>query len=206
MAKRNFSKLLEEVASTSVIELVPEPPKPQGETGKACWAGVITVSSEDTIQDTYEKLVKNNILSAPVRAGIHEEDARTYHGFVDMLDLVGFVVKKMNLLGSDLTTVAQVQERLAEVKDTFSQTYVKDLEPGKGHRSSLASFPLNENFSLYTVLELLAYSNCARIPVLNDHSKVSNIITATKRTSCSTISSPWGLSQSADRDNGGLFA
>ena len=103
------------------------------------------MSSEDTILDTYEKLVNNNILSAPVRAGIHEQSPRTYHGFVglfcffwgggergrgrrerviflcsplilfsffffsDMLDLVGFVVKKMDLVGADLATVAQVQ-------------------------------------------------------------------------------------------------
>ncbi len=57
------------------------------QSGKSYWHGIVTVSSDDSVRGAFEKLVKNNILSAPVRSAAHVDeqavhDHSTYGGFV----------------------------------------------------------------------------------------------------------------------------
>lgn len=110
-----WNPLILQMVLTSVDELVPAPPPPAGHSGKSYWHGIVTVSSDDSVRGAFEKLVKNNILSAPVRSAAHVDeqavhDHSTYGGFVDMLDLVDFVVRKLHFHenGSDFSFVEEV--------------------------------------------------------------------------------------------------
>mmetsp|Transcript_34021 Transcript_34021/g.46564 ORF Transcript_34021/g.46564 Transcript_34021/m.46564 type:complete len:337 (-) Transcript_34021:89-1099(-) len=167
-----------ELIKAPVMDLVPEPPKPAGQSGIDFWAGVVTVSNEDSVRTAFERLVKNNILSAPVRAGIHQPHLHLYYGFIEMLNLLDFVVKKLDVGDrASVMTVSDVQDKLSSLQDTLDNTPVGELL--QASKSSAISFPLNEEFSLYTVTEILAFSGSHRLPILNDHKKVVNVITQT---------------------------
>jgi CBS domain-containing protein len=166
------------LAKTPVDELVPEAPRPAGESGKSYWRGIITVSNDDSVRAAFEKLVKNGILSAPVRSGVHGSDQNTYHGFVDMLDLVDFVVRSLHIGDdSDLHTVTDVQNRLTELQETLNAASVSDLLVCPSHRASLSCFPVPDGITLFSVFDMLASSGSFRIPILNSFKKIVNVIT-----------------------------
>jgi len=181
MADASLSPLLLHLATTPVDELVPEAPRPAGESGKSYWRGIITVSSDDTVRAAFEKLVKNNILSAPVRSGgdgVHGDQNNTYHGFVDMLDLVDFVVRSLRISDDrDLQTVTDVQNRLNEFQETLNDANVNDLLVHASHRGSMSCFSVPDGITLFSVLDMLASSGSYRIPILNTFKKVVNVIT-----------------------------
>jgi len=177
VGQERWSPILFHFTRTFVDELVPEAPRPAGQSGKSYWHGIVSVSNEDSVRVAFEKLVKNNILSAPVRAGLHEENQNTYTGFVDMLDLVDFVVKKIHIGSQELATVEEVQTRLNELQETLNHSTVKDLLVSPSHRSTLSCYPVPDGVTIFSVFDMLAWSGSYRLPVLNSSKKVVNVIT-----------------------------
>jgi len=171
----NNGKLIVKLAATPVDELVPEAPKPGGSGGIDYWKGIVTLSENDSVRNGMERLESHNFLSAPLRTGVTGKDDSHYNygGFVDMLDLLSFV---MSALGEKRpATMDEVRDRVREAQDAFDNTTLKAFAGVK--RRSTAYFPLPEGCSLYPVAELLAWSGTHRVPIVKHNSKISNVIT-----------------------------
>lgn len=68
---------------------------------------VIVVPHDISAADGFQYLVKNNILSAPV----YNATTKKYHGFLDMHDIVSFVVLEVWLCVIRVHFICPVRER-----------------------------------------------------------------------------------------------
>jgi len=128
---------------------------------------VITVQSNETPFDGFKKLIQHNILSAPV----FDLQTKKYTGFLDMRDLVSFVVFVDDDQKSDVP--ANLQDLIMHGIKLFKQpvdgvtcTYLSRRNP---------MHPIHANDTLLQAVEILA-KGIHRLPVLNDHGEVINII------------------------------
>jgi len=125
---------------------------------------IITVEHKEALSSAFKKLIDNNILSLPVLLPNGQ-----YHGFLDVLDVVNWVVKAIGedvLDKEDLdfqtirsfqeATVAQVMKYPVSKKNPFH--------------------PFKVGSTLLSAVEELARGT-HRIPVLNDDGKLVNILT-----------------------------
>jgi len=146
------------LADTSVSAL----PTPKGE--------VIVVSSAESPYDGFKKLISHNILSAPV----WDLKEKKYTGFLDMRDLVSFVVFIDDDQKSDVPS--NLQELVHHGSKLFKQplegvttTYLSRRNPFKA---------VNVSDNLLKVVEVLS-QGVHRVPVVNEKGEVMNIISQT---------------------------
>lgn len=148
---------------------------------------VIEISSEDTPLQGFKKLVDNNILSAPV----FDKATSKYVGFLDVRDLVEFVVFEYDqhhnatphLKGAQADTTKASHDSTKRQTGSFLSdlltvgtkmigskltcTYLSKRNPFK---------PVKTGASLLEVVKILAQGIFRRVPVVNDKGQVVNII------------------------------
>jgi len=148
----SFKKLLAETKSTSL-------PSPKGE--------VIIVKSTETPLDGFKKLLEHNILSAPV----YDVSTRKYTGFLDMRDLVSFVVfvdddQKSEFPSNLNEIILRGCKLFKQPSDGVTCTYLSRRNPFQA---------VSPNDSLLVVCEMLA-KGLHRVPVVDSTGNVVNII------------------------------
>jgi predicted transcriptional regulator len=143
--------------STKVIDVFPRPPQ------------IIELNSKCKLYDGFLALIQHNILSAPV----WDQTEDKYIGFLDIRDLVSFVVFVYD------EQKVQDNSRLEDlIKHGIGQLKVKTTD---GVTVSYLSrrhkfITVKETDTLETVCQLLYDQSLHRVPVLDDTGKVVNII------------------------------
>jgi len=152
--KERATKLLH---STTIGEAYPRPEK------------VVTLDSKCKLYDGFQTLIENNILSAPV----WDATASKYIGFLDIRDLVAFVVfvydnQKVNndsrLEDLILHGVGQLH---TPTTDGVTVSYLS-----RRHKF----VTVKETDTLETATRVLADQSIHRVPVVDENGKVVNII------------------------------
>jgi len=128
---------------------------------------VIIVPSTETPFDAFKKLIGNNILSAPV----FDVHAKKFTGFLDMRDLVSFVVfiddDQKSDVPNNLNDILIKGSKLLKVPlEGVTCTYLSRRN---------AFIPVQANDNLLQVCEILA-KGVHRVPVVDDKGEVINII------------------------------
>jgi len=130
-------------------------------------SGVITVHSSETPYQGFKKLADHNILSAPVI----DDKTHKYTGFLDIRDLVSFVVyiddDQNSSAPSDLEQL--VMHGLKMFKAPVEGVTVTYLS----RRNTF--HPVSPHDSLLTVCEILS-KGLHRVPVVNEKGELINII------------------------------
>jgi len=125
---------------------------------------VVELTTGVTPNEGFQVLLENQILSAPV----WDDKAKQYTGFLDMRDLVSFVVfsADQNLLVPCLSDiVSQGMKMFQQAVDSVTVTYLSKRHP---------IHPITESTRLDEVARLLC--TFKRLPVLNGDGKAINII------------------------------
>jgi len=128
---------------------------------------VIVIPSTQTPYDAFKILISNNILSAPVM-DVH---SKKYTGFLDMRDLVSFVVfiddDQKSDVPNNLNDILIKGSKLLKVPlEGVTCTYLSRRNP---------FVALNANDNLLKVCEVLA-TGVHRVPVVDEKGDVINII------------------------------
>eukprot|EP01124_Arcella_intermedia_P026809 TRINITY_DN512_c0_g1_i1.p1 TRINITY_DN512_c0_g1~~TRINITY_DN512_c0_g1_i1.p1 ORF type:complete len:322 (-),score=73.36 TRINITY_DN512_c0_g1_i1:16-981(-) len=132
-------------------------------------AKIITLDSKSKLYDGFLELIKHNILSAPV----FDASVGKYIGFLDIRDLVSFVVFVYD------EQMVQDNTRLEDlIKHGVGQYKVATTD---GVTVSYLSrrnrfITVNENDTLFAVTKVLADTSIHRVPILNAEGKIINII------------------------------
>jgi len=153
MAQKSvFKTLLENTPVTAL-------PTPMGQ--------VVTVNSNETPYDGFKKLVNNHILSAPV----YDLSTKKYTGFLEVRDLVSFVVFIDDDQRSDVPNnlhdlILHGVKLFKQPSDGVTVTYLSRRNPFRS---------VTTKDSLYSVVEILGTS-VHRVPVINERGEVVNII------------------------------
>jgi len=131
-------------------------------------ASIVVIDGKDNLYDAFQKLLDNNILSAPV----HDKEKKEFIGFLDVRDLVSFVVfvydeQKVN----DNTRLRDlIQHGTGQFKmpttDGVTVSYL-------ARRNRFVS--VGSDAPLSRVSELLA-KGFHRVPVVDAQGKVINVI------------------------------
>lgn len=132
-------------------------------------APMVVVSSNDSLEQGFQKLSAANVLSAPVL----NEETHKYTGFLDMRDLVSSVVFIAEQASSPATkTLADLFVNAKWVGGAFSVTYLSRRNPFKAVKAS---------DSLVHVCELLGSrsSKLKRVAVVDDKDQVIGIVSQT---------------------------
>jgi len=121
---------------------------------------VVIISSNSTPVQGFEKLLQNNILSAPV----YDEVSKKYVGFLDVRDLVSYTVFAFD----NHNTAAYVAPGpiYTTIVDNVTVTYL-------ARRNSFRS--VHTSATLYDVAELLAAS-VHRVPIVDSKGNIVSII------------------------------
>eukprot|EP01114_Cavostelium_apophysatum_P019401 TRINITY_DN6248_c0_g1_i3.p1 TRINITY_DN6248_c0_g1~~TRINITY_DN6248_c0_g1_i3.p1 ORF type:complete len:325 (+),score=61.63 TRINITY_DN6248_c0_g1_i3:111-1085(+) len=141
---------------TSIDEIVPSGQK------------MLVIDVKDSIQNAIKTLVSANFYSAP----LFDSETQQYLGFVDLVDLVNFIVTTVE---STCTTPEHAQERLFHVdKLEFAH---KTQEGNLRDLSSKNPFTtVLKGSSLLKALEVFVSTGARRIAVL-DGTKITNVLT-----------------------------
>eukprot|EP01117_Protostelium_nocturnum_P018867 TRINITY_DN798_c0_g1_i1.p1 TRINITY_DN798_c0_g1~~TRINITY_DN798_c0_g1_i1.p1 ORF type:complete len:316 (+),score=95.22 TRINITY_DN798_c0_g1_i1:141-1088(+) len=128
---------------------------------------VITISSTETPYQGFLKLVENSILSAPV----YLEDTKQFTGFLDMRDLVSFVIyiddDQNSPAPNNLEDIVLSGLKLYKAPvDGVTVTYLSRTKP---------FHPIKETDSLWDAFELLG-KGVHRVPVVNEKGEITNIL------------------------------
>jgi len=128
---------------------------------------VVTISSADTLEQGFQKLSDNGILSAPV----YNEETKQHTGFLDMRDLVSSVVFiAENATGPTTKTLADLFVNAKWVGGAFTVTYLSRRNAFK---------PVKTTDPLSAIVELLSKKGPGKVkrcPVLDENGEVVNIV------------------------------
>jgi CBS domain-containing protein len=128
---------------------------------------IITISSTDSPYEGFKKLIQHNILSAPVL----DVSTNKYTGFLDMRDLVSFVVfiddDQKSDAPNNLSDILLKGSKLFKVPlEGVTCTYLSRRNPFHSVKNS---------DNLLNVCEILA-KGVHRVPIVNDKGEAINII------------------------------
>jgi CBS domain-containing protein len=129
--------------------------------------GLVTVHRTDTLPVAFKKLVDEEILSAPVLNKNHK-----FYGFVDMLDLVAYVVREF---GRESVTFEDIEE-MFEREDKFKVAKVHEIMLYPVSKAN-PFHPIQKGYSLFHAFEILAWSGLHRVPVVDGSMHVVDVIT-----------------------------
>jgi len=136
------------------VNSVPPPPK------------IYTIDSKTGLYNAFEILLNNNILSAPV----YDDDKKEYIGFVDIRDLVSYVVylyeHNKNFRNYNMLIKNGVELLKSPEQDGITLAYLS-------RRNKFS--PVKTTDSLLQVANILSKGEIHRVPVL-DNGKLVNII------------------------------
>jgi len=115
-------------------------------------------------QDVFHGLLNNGFQSCPVL----NKDGVTYHGFIDILDFINYFLG--HFTEEKKQTLSIMEQHLA-----FKDKKVKDIIRYPLNKRN-PFHPFQKGFSLYSVFEVLALEGIRRIPVIDGHAKLRNMI------------------------------
>jgi len=127
---------------------------------------IFHVKSSSTAAEAMKVLVDNNILCAPIL----DEKKNQYIGFIDMMDIVSFIValyEENELLKEDLETLLDQGSR-------FASTSVVDMADFS-HKNPFV--PVRDTASLFELFKILGQYGVHRVPVINESGKIVNLAT-----------------------------
>jgi len=131
-------------------------------------ATIISIDSKASLHDGFERLIQNNILSAPV----YDKDQREYIGFLDVRDLVSFVVFVYD--EQKVTDNTRLRDLIQQGTGQFKMPTTDGVTVSYlSRRNRFVSVPIDA--TLKTVTELLA-KGVHRVPVVNAEGTVVNLI------------------------------
>jgi len=151
-----FKERVRELFKQLTVKDVPKP------------AQIVTIDASTSLYSAFETLLRYNILSAPV----WDERAHQYLGFLDIRDLVSFVVFVYD--EQKVQDNSRLQDLLLHGAEQFKMIGTDGVTVSylsRRHRFN----PVKENETFDSVLERLA-NGSHRVPVVDDHGKVVNII------------------------------
>lgn len=133
---------------------------------------VVEIDSGMGLYEGFQILLQNNIVSAPV----YDAETKKYTGFLDIRDLVGFVVFVYD------TQQVHDNTQLEELIKHGQQHYKTATTDGISikYLSRRNRFhPVSEKSSLFEVCQVLSSPDIHRVPVLNAEGRVATIISQT---------------------------
>jgi CBS domain-containing protein len=130
---------------------------------------IITVSSDESPLDGFKKIVAHHVLSAPV----WDKTAKQWIGFLDIRDLVSFVVfqaeESERVKAVSTGHLAVPPQDLRTIFDAAAKFYQKPIDgittTYLAHRNKF--IPVHKEDSLYKVAEILAGGGVHRVPVVD---------------------------------------
>jgi len=142
--------------STSVKEIVVQGRK------------VIQIDAETGVYEGFQILLQNNILSAPV----YDSSTHTYTGFLDIRDLISFVVFVND--SQKITSNTQLEDLIKHGQAQFKTATTDGVTLRYLSRRNVFR-PIETEGNLYQVCELLAVPGVHRVPVVENGQVVSII-------------------------------
>jgi CBS domain-containing protein len=129
----------------------------------------IVIDSQSSLLQGFETLVDNNILSAPV----YDASKNKYIGFLDVRDLVSFVVFLVDEQKvSDTKTLKDIITHGIKMFKTPTTDGVTISYLSRRNKF----IPVQEEATLWTAAQIIARQSVHRVPVVNKEGKVVNII------------------------------
>jgi len=152
---------LEELLQTSLEKIIPERQE------------MIVVDSKEPVPQAFKTLVINNIWSAPV----FDYQKREFTGFIDMLDIVTFIVKifedQARKESRRLSSSSDLYTLLEQVEH-FDLKYVEQLTD-ISKRNPMC--PIRSKDSLFQALKIFNSLGVHRLPILSSPWHISNVLT-----------------------------
>jgi len=132
---------------------------------------IFVAQRTDKITDVWKGLVAHNFLSVPVL----QKTKNKYYGFIDMYDIVKFVVEFFG--ASEELKNTEDWFKLAEASEEFQKKTVNDImKYPLSTRNPF--FPIHSGYSLFCAVEALAREKgLHRIPVIDEERKLITVIT-----------------------------
>jgi len=132
---------------------------------------IFVAQRTDKITDVWKGLVAHNFLSVPVL----QKTKNKYYGFVDMYDIVKFVVEFFG--ASEELKNSEDWFKMAEASEEFQKKTVNDIMKYPLSRRN-PFFPIHSGYSLFSAVEALARENgLHRIPVIDEERKLITVVT-----------------------------
>eukprot|EP01128_Nolandella_sp_AFSM9_P009153 TRINITY_DN5789_c0_g1_i1.p1 TRINITY_DN5789_c0_g1~~TRINITY_DN5789_c0_g1_i1.p1 ORF type:complete len:354 (-),score=90.60 TRINITY_DN5789_c0_g1_i1:175-1236(-) len=128
---------------------------------------ILALDSKATLHESFQKLVDKNILSAPV----YDQSTSTWIGFLDVRDLVSFIVFVYD--EQKVTDNTRLQDLLVHGLGQYKMATTDGVTVGYLARRN-RFVPVSEEDSLTKVVEVLS-KGVHRVPVVKDN-KVVNIV------------------------------
>jgi len=151
---------MNKLLNTTVDEIVPQ-------------RTMIVMDSELTLSDAFSNLVKHNIYSAP----IYDTKKKELLGFVDMLDIVVFLV---NIIESEQGFPKNLGSQdfyaLLEQVSKFRTEHVKAIADISKRNPMV---PVSHNAPIKEVIKIFGNSGTHRVPVLSNPWTVNNVLSQT---------------------------
>jgi len=136
---------------------------------------VIRVLTTDSVNDGFQTLVKNDILSAPV----YNPESKTYVGFFDISDALQLIYLSDFFfhLVCEMAPKDVLRGSASEILSTQEQLFIGQIfeDPNDTTLNRPKWAPVKEHDTLHHVLELLA-DGCRRVPVMNDQGEILKIV------------------------------
>eukprot|EP01130_Rhizamoeba_saxonica_P002977 TRINITY_DN1300_c0_g1_i2.p1 TRINITY_DN1300_c0_g1~~TRINITY_DN1300_c0_g1_i2.p1 ORF type:complete len:162 (-),score=30.58 TRINITY_DN1300_c0_g1_i2:526-1011(-) len=129
---------------------------------------LIEINSKSTLQQAFQTLLNNNILSAPV----YLEEEGEYTGFLDLRDLISFVVFVYD--NANLENDIQLAHIVSNGKNLIKSPTAGGVTVSYLSRRNKFT-PVHGDDSLLRVAEILA-SGTHRVPVMGPNGRVISII------------------------------
>jgi len=148
----SFSKLLEQ---TTVDNVVPE-------------QKLVVIDSRDPLPIAFRTLLLNNIYSAPV----YDSVSGTYKGFLDLLDIVMFIVAICDSQPEYKRASAHLYQLLEQL-ERFDMEHATRVT---GLSSQHPIIPIRKGDNLSKVVEIFVVTGAHRIPVM-ENNKIIKVIT-----------------------------
>jgi len=121
---------------------------------------LITVRRETPIMEALNILAINRILSVPV----YDEEKRLFVQFVDMLDILTYLLKHEELKTKSWDSVSK----------KFMNAKVKDCAEMSGRG---LFYPVDENAPLLVIIDLMILKKVHRVPIVDGEGNLKTIIT-----------------------------
>lgn len=138
---------------------------------------VVIVNTDETPVQAFQKIVQHNVLSAPA----YDKKTNHFIGFLDTRDLVQFVVFQTEEKDRDAKRANMLAPPPVDLVSIFDSATRMYSHPMQGITISYMAkrnrfVPVHMNDSLLKVAELLSQNDLHRVPVVDEHGHILDII------------------------------
>lgn len=133
------------------------------------WANIATANTSDSLHHVFRMLIDHSILFAP----LYDDDVKEYIGFIDMLDILTYVVDVLKLRideNNDWIHDPAFQNTSCLKANPIGSTVADRKVRNKWHM-------INENAPLYSAINVLSQPDVHKIGVIDSFGKLISFIT-----------------------------